>query len=115
MSTTGFLTTAPVPRMPTWGWLMIGVSISAPREPVLVMVNVPPESSSGVILFAPGAVGHVGDLAGEPGEVEVPGVVDHRHDQAGRRVDGDAQVLGAVVGDLALLGVDHRVDHAGGP
>ena len=38
--------------MPTWGWLMIGVSISAPREPVLVIVKVPPESSSGAILFA---------------------------------------------------------------
>ena len=37
--------------MPTCGWLMIGVSNSAPRLPVLVSVNVPPESSSGLILL----------------------------------------------------------------
>jgi len=42
------LTTVPVPRMPTCGWLMIGVSNSAPRLPVLVSVNVPPARSSGL-------------------------------------------------------------------
>ncbi len=45
------LTTAPVPRMATWGWLRIGVSNSAPRLPVLVSVNVPPLSSSGLMAF----------------------------------------------------------------
>ena len=49
--TTARFTTAPVPRMATCGWLMIGVSNSAPRLPVLVSVNVPPDSSSGVILL----------------------------------------------------------------
>ena len=49
--TTARLTTVPVPRMATWGWLMIGVSNSAPRLPVLVIVKVPPESSSGPILL----------------------------------------------------------------
>ena len=46
-TTTGRRTTVPVPRMATWGWLMMGVSNSAPRLPVLVSVNVPPASSSG--------------------------------------------------------------------
>ena len=46
-TTTGRLTTAPVPRIATCGWLMIGVSNSAPRLPVLVTVKVPPDSSSG--------------------------------------------------------------------
>ena len=46
--TTGRLTTVPVPRMATCGWLMIGVSNSAPRLPVLVSVKVPPASSSGL-------------------------------------------------------------------
>src|SRR5690349_9344427 len=50
-TTTGRFTTAPVPRMPTCGMLMIGVSNSAPRLPVLVSVNVPPPSSSGAILL----------------------------------------------------------------
>jgi hypothetical protein len=51
-TTFGSLTIAPVPRMPTCGWLMIGVSNSAPALPMLVIVNVPPESSSGPILLA---------------------------------------------------------------
>src|SRR3954468_15395955 len=51
VTTTGRLTIAPVPRMATCGWLMIGVSKSAPRLPVLVMVKVPPARSSGVILL----------------------------------------------------------------
>ena len=41
----------PVPRMADWGKNTIGVSNSAPREPVLVTVKVPPESSSGVSLL----------------------------------------------------------------
>ena len=47
-TTTARLTTVPVPRIPTCGWLMIGVSKSAPRLPVLVRVNVPPDRSSGL-------------------------------------------------------------------
>ena len=31
--TTGRLTSAPVPRIATCGWLMIGVSIKVPAEP----------------------------------------------------------------------------------
>ncbi len=49
--TTGRLTTAPTPRIATWGWLMIGVSNSAPLLPRLVIENVPPDSSSGRILL----------------------------------------------------------------
>src|SRR6478735_5311753 len=49
--TTGRFTTAPGPRIATWGLLMIGVSKSAPKLPRLVIVNVPPESSSGPILL----------------------------------------------------------------
>ena len=96
--------------MPTWGWLMIGVSNSAPRLPVLVSVNVPPTSSSGLILFDARALGEVGDLAGEAGEVQVAGIVDDRYEQAALGVDGDAEVLGVVVGDRLRLGVDGGVD-----
>ena len=104
-----------MPRIATCGWLMIGVSNSAPRLPVLVSVNVPPPSSSGVILLFAGALGEVGDLAGEAGDVEVAGVLDHRHQQAALGVDRDAEVLGVEVGDLALLGVDARVEPPGAP
>ena len=41
LSTTGRFTTAPVPRIATCGWLMIGVSSSEPLLPVLVIVKVP--------------------------------------------------------------------------
>ena len=41
--TTGRLTTAPMPKIATWGWLMIGVSNSAPLLPRFVIVKVAPE------------------------------------------------------------------------
>src|SRR6478735_3286209 len=49
--TTGRLTTAPGPRIATCGLLMIGVSHRAPKLPRLVIVKVPPDSSSGPILL----------------------------------------------------------------
>ncbi len=51
LTTIGRRTIAPVPMMPICGWLMIGVSKSAPTEPMFVTVKVPPESSSGMILL----------------------------------------------------------------
>ena len=52
-------------------------------------------------LVGPGPLGHVGDPPRQPGEVEVTGVADDRHDQPPLGVHGDAQVLGVVVGDRA--------------
>ncbi len=49
--TTGRFTTAPGPRIATCGWLITGVSKSAPTLPRLVIVKVPPDSSSGPILL----------------------------------------------------------------
>ena len=108
--TTARLTTAPVPRMATCGWLMIGVSKSAPRLPVLVSVKVPPDSSSGVILFGAGALGDVGDLARQPGDRQVAGLLDDRGQQPLLGVHRDRDVLAVEVGDLALLGVDRGVE-----
>ena len=51
LTTTGRLTTAPVPRIADCGVGTIGVSKSAPRLPVLVSVKVPPAISSGLILL----------------------------------------------------------------
>ena len=83
----------PVPRIADCGRNTTGVSNSAPRDPVFVSVNVPPESSSGFSWLLRVRVGEVGDLRGEPGEVEVAGVADHRGEQAALGVDGDADVL----------------------
>src|SRR6266536_725078 len=49
-TTTGRRTIAGVAKMAALGWLMIGVSHTAPRLPVLVTVMVEPDSSSGLIL-----------------------------------------------------------------
>ena len=57
-----------------------------------------------------GALGEVGDLARHAAEVEVAGVLDHRDEQAAVGVDGDAEVLGLVVGDRAGGLVDRAVD-----
>ena len=88
---------------------MIGVSNSAPRLPVLVSVKVPPPSSSGRDLVRAGPLGQVGDLARDPAEAEVAGVVDDRHQQPALGVHRDAEVLGVVVGDRAGLLVDRGV------
>ena len=108
--TTGRLTTAPVPRMATCGWLMIGVSNSAPRLPVLVSVKVPPDSSSGPILLVRVRSARSAILLARPGDRQVAGVLDHRGEQALLGVDRDREVLAVVVGDLALLGVDRGVE-----
>ena len=104
--TTGRLTTAPVPSMPTCGWLRIGVSNSAPRLPVLVSVNVPPVISSGLTLLARVRSARSAILRARPAEVEVAGVLDDRDHQAALGVDRDAEVLDVVVGDLVGLVVD---------
>ena len=108
-ATTGRLTTAPVPRMATCGWLMIGVSNRAPRLPVLVTVKVPPLSSSGRELVRARALGEVGDASGQAGDVQVAGVADDGHEQPAIAVDGDAEVLGVEVGDGALGHVERGV------
>src|SRR5688572_22485365 len=61
-------------------------------------------------LVGAGALGEVGDLAGQPGDVEVSRVADDRDEKAALGVDGDAEVLRVVVGDLALVYVDAGVE-----
>src|SRR5215208_2906112 len=51
VTTTGRFTTASRSRMAICGWLMIGVASTAPKAPGLVMVKVPPLSSSGESCF----------------------------------------------------------------
>ena len=84
------------------------VSNRAPRLPVLVSVNVPPESSSGLILFVAYA-GRDQRSCGDTTEVEVAGVVDDRNGEPGLGVDCDAQVFGIVVGDRLFLDVEEAL------
>jgi hypothetical protein len=48
-----------------------------PRLPVLVSVNVPPTARRGDLVGA-GALGDVGDLAGQAGDRQVAGLLDDR-------------------------------------
>ena len=89
--TIGRLTIAPVPRIADCGGTKIGVSNSAPTEPVLVMVKVPPDSSSGPILLSRVRLARSAILRAMPADVQVVGALDHRHDQPARGVDGDAR------------------------
>jgi len=48
VTTTGRFLMAPMPRIATWGWLMMGRPKVSPNTPGLVMVKVPPVISSGL-------------------------------------------------------------------
>jgi len=109
-TTTARLTTLPTPRMPTWGRLMIGVSNSAPRLPVVGQRERAACQLVGADVAGAGAGGEVGDLPGKAADVQVARAVDDRDHQATVGVHRDAEVLGGVVGDLLSLGVDDRVE-----
>ena len=46
VTTTGRRFTPSVDRMATWGWLMIGAVMNVPKGPGLLIVKVPPTTSS---------------------------------------------------------------------
>ena len=52
LTTTGRFSMPPTPRMATCGWLMMGKPITVPKTPGLVMVKVPPCTSSGESFLA---------------------------------------------------------------
>ena len=57
---------------------MIGMPNSAPNTPGLVMVNVPPETSSGLSCLLRARVREVGDGAAQAEQVLLVGVLDDR-------------------------------------
>ena len=71
---------------------------------------VEPDSSSRVALPDLRRLGQPGDLGRAVPEVARLGMLDHRHDQPGRRLRGDADMDGAVPVDDAGLVVEQRVD-----
>ena len=82
---------------------MIGVSNSAPRLPVLVSVNVPPDSSSGLILLVRVRSARSAIRLARPARFRSPASRMTGTIRPSLGVDGDAQVLGVVVGDRAGL------------
>ena len=96
--------------MPTCGGLRIGVLISEPNTPPLVIVNVPPLRSSSVsepscARLAKSRI--ASSMSAKPMPI---GIADHRHDQAALGADRHADVVVVLEDDLVALdlGVDLR-------
>jgi hypothetical protein len=80
-TTTTRLSMLPTPRIATCGWLMIGRPNTAPKIPGLVIVNVPPCTSSGLSCFDLARAREVLNRAAQPEHVALVGVANHRDDQ----------------------------------
>ena len=90
---------------------MIGVARTAPNCPGLVIVKVPPWTSSGWRPAIPRPLRDVGDRRRHALEAQPLGLTDHRHHEAVVQGDRDAEVDVLVVDDLVLAdrGVQPRV------
>ena len=99
-----------MPRIALCGGLTIGVESSEPNTPPLVIVNVPPVSSSIVILPSRARSAKPRDRLLDLGEAHAVGIAQHRHDQPAVGGDRDADVVVLVIDDVAALdrGVDDR-------
>ena len=110
-STTGRFSTLPMPRIATCGWLMIGMPNSAPKTPGLVIVNVPPATSSGLSCFARArfARSAIGAAQARRRFFSSAFLID-RHDQPPVERDRDADVDVLVIDDVVAVdrGVDDR-------
>ena len=108
--TTGRFSMVPTPRMPTCGWLMMGVPNRLPKTPGFVMVKVPPCTSSTFSFLPARALGQVVHGPGQAQDVLLVGVADHRHDEAPVERHRHAEVDVAVVDDAVAFdaGVQHR-------
>ncbi len=112
VTTIGRFTIASTSRIATWPSGMIGVPISAPNTPGLVIVNVPPLISSGESVLVRALSASSITARERPTQVLLLGAVDDRHHQPLGVVDGDGHAQVDVLldqGRLALhLGVDPR-------
>ena len=111
VTTTGRLTIASRSRIATCGWLMIGVAAIAPNWPGLVIVNVPPRTSSGRRSPSRARPARSRTRRARPSSREVLRVADHGHDQpVVAERDGDPEVHAVVLGEAVALepGVERR-------
>ena len=99
-----------MPRMPLCGGFRIGVESSEPKMPPLVMVKVPPVSSSMASLPSRASPPSSAIAFSISAKLEPVGVAHHRHHQALLGADGDADVVVVLVDDVVAvdLGVDRR-------
>ena len=82
---------------------MIGVAISAPNCPGLVIVNVPPWTSSGLERSLARAGRELADRCRHALEREPLGLADHRHDEPVVERDRDPEVDVVVEDDRVVL------------
>jgi hypothetical protein len=99
----------PVPRMADVPSGMTGMPTTVPSTPGFVMENVAPWISSGLSLRSRARAARSLMRRAMPTRFSSSAFLDHRHDQAGVEVDGDADVDVAAVDD-AVAG-DRAVDH----
>ena len=89
--------------MPTCGGFRIGVLISEPNTPPLVMVNVPPFKSSSVSVPSPARVAKSRmPRSTSANDIDV-GVAQHRHHQPAFGAHRHADVDVALLDDLVAL------------
>ncbi len=97
-----------MPRMALWGALTMGVDISEPNTPPLVMLNVPPVRSSIVSALERAREAKSLTRLLDVRERQRIRVAQHRHDQAAIGRDRDADVVELVIDDV--VAVDRRID-----
>ena len=101
--------------MPDSPGFRIGVPVSTPNTPTLVIVIVPPAMSAGVVLPARAVSVSVADRVGQLAQRQLVGVLDVRHDQPAVGGRGDAQIDVVLQDDLAGRFVPAGVDLRGSP
>ena len=92
-----------MPRIATSGWLISGVTKRPAALPALVIVNVPPRSSSGCECAGLRGLGEAPNLGVEVVERERVRAVDDGDDEALLGLDGDAEVVAVEQHELAVL------------
>ena len=92
-----------MPRIAICGELRIGVDISEPNTPPLVIVNVPPVSSSSVIEPSRALPAYAPIVFSISREAHPLGIAQHRHHQAAIGGDRDADVVVLVIDDVAAV------------
>ncbi len=108
--TTGRSAALLMPRMPTSGWLMIGVAARPPMRPRLVIVNVESDQLVARDRMVAGRLGDAAHLAGRLPQVHRLGMPHDRHAQAAIGLRRHAQVHGLEPRDHFALDVVMRVE-----
>ena len=109
---TGAIFERTTPRIATSGALTIGVKSVPPMPPRLEIVKEPPCMSAGAELAVARLLRERAELLAELVDALAVDVLDHRHDQAVRRVDRDADVV-VLLEDQASFSGESEVLNSG--